>query len=153
VDRVLAACGGFLLAVLWFDLMFDVQVLAHRGGPLPEATLDSIATYYRRVTTDARPMTWLVAAVMLVAAGGSLERALRGDDPLWRRLLVLALCGIPIALALARVLPNAVALGARAGSLAEQSALARAICRDHLLSFASIGAFTALVLTRRRGGR
>jgi hypothetical protein len=27
---VLAACGGFLLAVLWMDLMFDVQVLRHR---------------------------------------------------------------------------------------------------------------------------
>jgi hypothetical protein len=30
VTALLTACGGFLLAVLWMDLMFDVQVLRHR---------------------------------------------------------------------------------------------------------------------------
>src|SRR5262249_22775929 len=42
--------GGFLLAVLWMDLMFDVQVLRHRRdrGDLPEDVLASIAGYYRR---------------------------------------------------------------------------------------------------------
>ena len=47
---------GFLLAVLWFDLMFDVQVVGHREPLLPVAVLDSIGAYYRRVTTNARPM-------------------------------------------------------------------------------------------------
>ena len=55
------AGAGFLLAVLWFDLMFDVQALPHRGHELPEHTLASIAGYYRRVTTTARPMNRLVA--------------------------------------------------------------------------------------------
>ena len=32
------AGAGFLLAVLWFDLMFDVQALFHRGRELPEWT-------------------------------------------------------------------------------------------------------------------
>ena len=32
------AGAGFLLAVLWFDLMFDVQALPHRGRELPEHT-------------------------------------------------------------------------------------------------------------------
>ena len=48
------AGAGFLLAVLWFDLMFDVQVIGHRGAVLPEAVLASIAAYYARVTTRAR---------------------------------------------------------------------------------------------------
>src|ERR1700716_4070759 len=56
--------AGFLLAVLWFDLMFDVQVLG-RGGDLPEDVLGSISAYYRRVTTSARPMNRLVGAAML----------------------------------------------------------------------------------------
>jgi len=30
VIAFVTAGGGFLLAVLWFDLMFDVQVLGHR---------------------------------------------------------------------------------------------------------------------------
>src|SRR5205809_24891 len=80
MTAVLALCAGFLLAVLWFDLMFDVQVLGRgRGGdPLPEEVLASIATYYRRVTTQARPMNYLVGVVMLVTAGGTLIGLLRG---------------------------------------------------------------------------
>ena len=45
------AGAGFLLAVLWFDLMFDVQAARQPGGDLPEEVLASIAGYYRRVTT------------------------------------------------------------------------------------------------------
>src|SRR5258708_11438721 len=61
-----AAGAGFLLAVLWFDLMFDVQTRKHGGGVLPAAVLTSISAYYRRVTTDAYPMNRLVAVVMLL---------------------------------------------------------------------------------------
>ena len=49
-----AAGCGFLLAVLWFDLMFDVQALRAPEGELPERSLASIAGYYARVTTAAR---------------------------------------------------------------------------------------------------
>ena len=75
------AGAGFLLAVVWFDLMHDVQVL--RLGPGEDAgqALTSIASYYRRVTTDARPMNRLVAAVMaatLAAIVVELEQA--GDS-------------------------------------------------------------------------
>ena len=48
-----AAGAAFLLAVLWFDLMFDVQVRSHPSNPLPANVLASISAYYRRVTTDA----------------------------------------------------------------------------------------------------
>ena len=57
-----------------------------------------------------------------------------------------AACAVPIVLALGRVVPNAVRLGARNDPLAVQSALARAICRDHLVCLASIAAFVALQL-------
>jgi len=45
-----AAGAAFLLAVLWFDLMFDVQSRGHMGDPLPSEVLASISAYYRRVT-------------------------------------------------------------------------------------------------------
>jgi hypothetical protein len=51
MSAFVTAGAGFLLAVLWFDLMFDVQVMGHREGDLPEEVLASIASYYRRVTT------------------------------------------------------------------------------------------------------
>jgi hypothetical protein len=45
-----AATGaGFLLAVLWFDLMFDVQLRRHTENPLPPEVLASISAYYLRV--------------------------------------------------------------------------------------------------------
>lgn len=65
MDAVVTVGAGFLLAVLWFDLMFDVQV---RSSTASVDAVRSIATYYRRVTTDARPMNLLVALAMLVTA-------------------------------------------------------------------------------------
>ena len=39
--------AGFLLAVLWFDLMFDVQVIRHRGKPeLPEEVVTGTRARY-----------------------------------------------------------------------------------------------------------
>ena len=144
MTAALAACGGFLVAIVWMDLIFDVQVLAHRetGGALPEPALASIAAYYRRATTDSRPMSRLIAAVMAIAVLGSLYRLVAGDGSFAFRVLALLLCFAPAALALSRVVPNAVRLGQRADDVAKQSALARSICRDHLLCIALIGAFT-----------
>lgn len=34
------AAAGFLLAVLWFDLMFDVQTRKHAGGVLPHGSAE-----------------------------------------------------------------------------------------------------------------
>ena len=64
---LLTACSGFLLAVLWMDLIFDVQVFGQRevAAELPEQVLASIAGYYRRATTTSRPMSRLIALVMV----------------------------------------------------------------------------------------
>jgi hypothetical protein len=53
MSKFVAAGLSFLLAVLWFDLMFDVQTLGHNGEILPPEVLSSISTYYRRVTLFA----------------------------------------------------------------------------------------------------
>jgi hypothetical protein len=148
MSALLGAGGGFLLAVLWMDLLFDVQVLRHRAAdPLPEDVLASIAAYYRRVTTTARPLGHLVALAMFVTAGAALVaalRAFRAGAPALVHVAAFALVAAPAALALVRVVPNAVRLGARRDGPEIQSALAREICRDHLLCLASIAAFVAL---------
>lgn len=144
-SRLLTASAGFLLAVLWMDLMFDVQVA---GVPTteaaPPAVLASISAYYRRVTTDASPMHVLVAAMMFAGIGGALVEGTRGDGAAWRRLLTVALIAAPVALAFARVFPNAVRLGTAVDTPLVQTDLARAIWRDHVACFASIT--TLLVL-------
>ena len=151
ISALLTICGGFLLAVLWMDLMFDVQVCsrARRESALPEEVLASIAAYYRRVTTTASPMGHLVGAVMAITVIGLVFEIVDGGKSRWLTLTSSAFAGGPIALAITRVLPNAVRLGARSDPPSQQSALARSICRDHLLCFAGILAFVALRLAAR----
>ena len=146
---MLMLCGCFLLAVLWFDLMFDVQVLGHRGVDVPEPVLASIAAYYRRVTTDAAPMGHAVAGAMVVGVVTLLVRLVAGPPPRWPALLSLLLIAAPSALALGRVVPNAVRLGTRRDQPAIQSALARAILRDHLACFAALTAFVVVQIVSR----
>jgi hypothetical protein len=88
-------------------------------------------------------MQRLIALVMGVTVLGSLVRAWQFP----RRLLSWLAFGtatVPIALAATRVVPNAVRLGTGAGSLAEQSALARAIFVDHVFCWLAIAVFTAI---------
>ncbi len=142
----MTAGAGFLLAVLWFDLMFDVQAFGHRGELLPEEVLSSIAAYYRRVTTAARPMNRLIALAMLATLAAIAVELARASPNGWVPAVSLALALGPTALAAARIVPRAVRLGAREDPIARQSALARSILREHLYCAASIAALIALQL-------
>jgi len=144
-----AAGAGFLLAVLWFDLMFDVQTRKHGGNLLPPEVLASISAYYRRVTTEAYPMNRLVALVMvltLVAIGAQIVEA---ASPWWIGWGSLALAGSGFVLTIRRTVPNARRLGSAKDSPEVQSALARAVCRDHLFSFARMSMVLGLQLIAR----
>ncbi|MDT5360834.1 MAG: hypothetical protein QOC69_2596 [Mycobacterium sp.] len=144
---IITACSGFLLAVLWMDVMFDVQVLAHRhAAELPEAAIASVAGYYHRVTTASRPMSHLVAGVMAILLITLGLRVASGHDPLWLIVVSVPLAVVPILLALLRTVPNAVRLGRRAESAAEQTRRARAICLDHLLCIGCLVLFVGFWL-------
>jgi hypothetical protein len=146
LNAIAAAGAGFLLCVLWFDLMFDVQALRAPAGELPEAVLASIAAYYARVTIAARPMNRLIALVMLATLAAIVVEIARGDVGAAIGWASVALAAGPIALAGAVTVPSAVRLGARADPPARQSALARSIGRQHLLCLAGIAALLALQL-------
>ncbi len=146
MSAFVTAGAGFLLAVLWFDLMFDVQTIAHRERELPEAALASIAGYYARVTTAARPMNRLIALVMLATLAAIVIELTGGHHPDWVPWASLALAVPPIALAGARTVPNAVRLGTRRDHVQRQSALARTICREHVFCAGCIAGLIALQL-------
>jgi hypothetical protein len=146
LDGLSLACSGFLLAVLWMDLIFDSQVRSVRGGELPEPILASIAAYYRRATTTSRPMSRLIAAVMVILLGTLVFRGLRGDEPVMVTAVSVVLAAGPIVLALLRTLPHAVRLGARSDGPVEQSQLARSIFRDHIACLLAISALLAVLL-------
>ena len=144
-----AAGAAFLLAVLWFDLMFDVQTRNHVENPLPPAVLASISAYYRRVTTEAYPMNRLVALVMiltLVAIGAEIVEA---ANPWWIGWGSIVLAGSGFIPTLTRTVPNARRLGSGKDSPDEQSALARAIYRDHRFSFVRMTLVLGLQLMAR----
>jgi hypothetical protein len=140
-SQVLIAGGGFLSAVLWFDLMFDVQAL---GGTPSAAAIASIMAYYRRVTTEAAPMGHLVAAVMATTLVAGVLDLTRAESRRAVRAAALLLAAAPITLALFRVVPNAAALGLASAAGPEQIALARSILRDHVLCLVSILGFLAV---------
>jgi hypothetical protein len=94
VSAFVTAGGGFLTAVLWMDLMFDVQCRGH-GSELPEPVLSSIAAYYARVTTAARPMNRLIAAVMAGTLAALIVEVVEGFGEAWVPWLSLTLAGRP----------------------------------------------------------
>src|SRR5271154_6158003 len=106
-----AASAGFLLAVLWFDLMFDVQTRKHAGDVLPAEVLASISAYYRRVTTEAYPMNRLVALVMVLTLASIYAEIVQDAYPWWIGWGSLALAGSAFVPTMTRTVPNAKRLG------------------------------------------
>ena len=138
MSAFVTAGAGFLLAVLWFDLMFDVQVLGHPRDALPDEVLASIARYYARVTTAARPMNRLIATVMAATLASIGVQIAEGPGPGWLGWVSLALALPPIALAGGWIVPRAVRLGARSDPPERQSVLAHSIFVGHAFCVISI---------------
>jgi hypothetical protein len=150
VTAFVTAGAGFLLAVLWFDLMFDVQARRHRDGDLPEEVLSSTAGYYRRVTTAARPMNRLVAAVMVGTIVAIIVQLVQSDAPRWAAVVSLVLTAGAISVAALHTVPSAVRLGTRSDAIAGQSRLARSILRDHVLCITAVAVVLLLQLAFAR---
>ena len=144
MNAFVAAGAGFLLAVLWFDLMFDVQARG-AGGP-SDAAVASIAAYYARVTTAARPMNRLIALTMLATLAAIIVQLAKGDAPAWVGWTSLGLTAGAIGLAGAHTVPAAVRLGTRRDPLDAQRRLARSILRDHLVCLTAIALVLAVQL-------
>ena len=133
-----AAGAGFLIAVLWFDLMFDVQTRKYIGEQLPAEVLSSISAYYRRVTLEAWPMNRLIAVVMVLTLLAIVFEIVHGADRWWVDWISFAAAACAIGLARVRTVPSAMQLGRAADPPEVQTRLARVIYRDHLCCLAAI---------------
>src|SRR5437764_7364589 len=133
------------------DLMFDVQVLRRAAGTGENAdeAVASIAAYYRRVTTKARPINRLVATAMVGTIAAIVVEVARGSRPLWAGWASLGLAVAAVGLAALRTVGNAVRLGAQDDSVAGQRVLARSIGADHLFCLAAVGSLLVLQLAWR----
>jgi hypothetical protein len=146
VNAFVAAGAGFLLAVLWLDLMFDVQARDATRGGVAAPALTSVRTYYARVTTAARPMNRLIAAAMLATLAAIVIEIARGTGPAWLPWVSLALAGSAIVLAATRTVPAAVRLGTGREDADAATALARRVLAEHLYCFAAIGGLLVVQL-------
>jgi hypothetical protein len=139
VTPVITAATGFLIAVLWFDLMFDVQVWPHRREPqVPDTVLDSIAAHYRRVTTTASPMGRLVGLTMAVLLVALIVQVIAGDEPAWVSIVSIPAALLGIGFAAARIFAQARRLGTRSDPPDVQSDLARSIFSAHIVCLAAM---------------
>ena len=141
-----ASGAAFLIAVLWFDLMFDVQTRKHAGAALPSEILSSISAYYRRVTIEAWPMNRLIALVMLLTLLAIIAEIVQHASHWWTAWVSLACAASAIGLARVRTVPNAMRLGHATDSSETQAAIARTIYRDHLYCLAAMTVLLALQL-------
>ena len=129
------AGAGFLLAVLWFDLMFDVQV---RRAERREEGVASIAAYYRRVTLEAYPMNRLVAVVMAGTLAALIAQVAESEAPRWASITSLVLALGAVGLAVGHTFRTGARLGTGRGTPHQQVALARLMLRDHVLCLVAI---------------
>jgi hypothetical protein len=141
-----AAGATFLVAVLWFDLMFDVQTRRHAEDVLPPEVLASIRGYYRRVTTEAGAMSRLITVVMGLTIAAIAAEIAQGAAPWWIGPVSLAAAVSGIGLAAVRTVRNAVRLGSDADPVDVQSRLARSVYRDHLFCLAAMVVVVGLQL-------
>jgi hypothetical protein len=147
MSRFAASGASFLVCVLWFDLMFDVQAWGYRNAAVPQRALASIAAYYRRVTIDASPMGQLVAVIMLATLGALVSEIRTHAVPNWLGWISLALAVSAIGLALVRTVPNAQKLGRGIDDAGMASQVAQLVLYDHLYSIAAMASVVALQLS------
>ena len=120
-------------------------MLGHTRRDEPDAVALNGA-YYRRVTTEAAPMNYLVGVAMLVTLAAVIAQIAGDEVPAATAWTSLGFVVPAIALASLHTVPTAVRLGSGRDEPAVQAGLARSILRDHLVCFALVAALLALQL-------
>jgi hypothetical protein len=133
---VLFLCIGFMIAVLYIDLVFDVSGLPHRRSRelLPAAVLDPIATYYRYITRNP----YLLMFIMLTAAGCLVTQVVYGLVPRWVGYGSLVLMLLNALVAVLKVIPTAQRLAAGSDTAESRSRMVHSLLPYHLVLLASV---------------
>ena len=102
-------CIGFMIAVLYIDLMFDVSAVPYRHtkAALPKAVLEPIIHYYGRITQNP----YLLMFVMLTATVCLVAETVYDLAPRWVAYSSLFLMGLSMMLGSLKVIPTAQRLG------------------------------------------
>jgi hypothetical protein len=98
-------CIGFMLAILYIDLQFDMLALPYRrsGEPVPADVLRQITTYYGVITKNP----YLLMFVMMTTITCIVVEILYDLVPRWVGYSSLALIGLAAAVTIIKVIPSA----------------------------------------------
>jgi len=147
---ILFAGIGFLLAVLWIDLVFDAMVMPYhdKNEPLPEKVLGTMSSFYHHIAFNPIPLF----VVMLIMLGILILQLVQHSIPVLLGWLSLVLFLIPTGYAALQIIPVANRLGSRKDTHAKQSELARSLFTMHLFSFILVLLLGAVQLYAAWGG-
>ena len=129
-------CIGFMIAVLYIDLQFDLLALPYRRGrrPLPADVLESIARYYRCITKNP----YLLMFVMLTTVVGLVSEVMYDLVPRWAGYSSLVLMGVTMATGTIKIIPTAQRLAAGKDPVDEQTRMVYSIFPFHLLVLTTV---------------
>lgn len=131
-----AAGAALLFAVVWWDMVFDSQVLKHPAGKLPPEALATISSYYRRCTIDGAPTMYLPLVVMVLVLAAIVWELRTAAIAPWVGWASLALAVVAVIDVAFIAVPRAQRIG-RAGEPPEVlSGLARTVFKLHAVAAA-----------------
>lgn len=142
-------CIGFMLAILYIDLMFDVLTVPYRrgGAALPAEVLDRLAHYYGRVTQNP----YVLMFVMLTTAVALVLQVVYDLAPRWAAYSSMAVLVVAMAAGMFKVIPSARRLASGSDSARERTRLAHGVFTAHVLLFVCILALAVIQLVAAAG--
>jgi hypothetical protein len=124
-------CIGFLIAVLYIDLVFDVSALPHprEHAALPSHVRDPIATYYRYVTRNP----YLLMVIMVTASACIVAEVVFNLVPRWAGYVSLLQIALSVSTAVFKVIPAARRLAIGGETPESQTRIIVMVLRYHIL--------------------
>ena len=135
-------CLGFMMAVLYIDLMFDVSAAPYRktNEALPKAVLDPITHYYGRITQNPYVLMFVMLTTTLCIG----SEILYNSAPRWASYSSLFLMGLSMVTGTLKVIPTAQRLGAGTDPEDVRTRMVHSMLPFHLILMVNIIALTAI---------
>jgi hypothetical protein len=135
-------CLGFMMAVLYIDLMFDISAASYRktNAALPKTVLDPITHYYGRITQNPYVLMFVMLTAVLCIGAEILYNLV----PRWASYSSLFLMGLSMITGTLKVIPTAQRLGAGTDTEDERTRMIHSMLPFHLVLMVNILLLTAI---------
>lgn len=142
MQAALFMCIGFMVAILYIDLQFDVLSLPHRHtrGPVPNSVLGQIATYYGVITKNP----YLLMFVMMTALVCIVTELYYSLVPRWAGYASLVLMLLAMGGGIVRVIPTAQRLATDKDTVDERTRMVHSMFPAHVFLLTCILSLAAV---------